>query len=177
MLLTRSLKRRIAVVAGAALGFVLLYEGTTFDSHFPARQVTSPPASSSPATTPPKVARPPEGGRIRFRATAYCKGRTTASGATVRSGIAAGDPDQLPVGSVIRVDGLGARYNGIYTIMDTGPRVQGNTIDIYMWSCHEALRFGRRRVYVTVLRHGWSPRATDAAAAATAPPPSPTASH
>jgi 3D (Asp-Asp-Asp) domain-containing protein len=173
MLLTRSLKRRIAVVAGAALGFVLLYEGTTFDSHFPTRPVTSPPA----AGTPPKVARPRAGGRIRFRATAYCKGRTTASGATVRSGIAAGDPDQLPVGSVIRVDGLGARYNGIYTIMDTGPRVQGSTIDIYMWSCHEALRFGRRRVYVTVLRHGWSPRATDAAALTTGPPSIPAASR
>jgi 3D (Asp-Asp-Asp) domain-containing protein len=177
MLLTRSLKRRIAVVAGAALGFVLLYEGTTFDSHFPALRTTSPPASPGPAATMPKAARSQERGRVRFRATAYCKGRTTTSGATVRSGIAAGDPDQLPVGSVIRVDGLGARYNGIYTIMDTGPRVQGSTIDIYMWSCHEALRFGRRRVYVTVLRHGWSPRATDAAALTTAPAPSPAASR
>ena len=63
---------------------------------------------------------------------------------TVQSGIAAADPDLLPVGSVIQVDSLGDRYNGIYTIMDTGPAVQGRQVDIYMWSCNEALAFGRR---------------------------------
>jgi hypothetical protein len=29
-----------------------------------------------------------------------------------------------------------------------------------MWSCHEALSFGRRAVQVTVLRMGWNPRAS-----------------
>jgi hypothetical protein len=29
-----------------------------------------------------------------------------------------------------------------------------------MWSCHEALKFGRKDVQVTVLRLGWDPRAT-----------------
>ncbi len=62
----------------------------------------------------------------------------------VRTGIAAADPDLLPVGSVIQVDKLAERYNGIYTIMDTGPAVQGRHIDIYMWSCNEALELGRR---------------------------------
>ena len=52
------------------------------------------------------------------------------------------------------------RYSGIYAIMDTGPAVQGRHIDIYMWSCTEALRFGRRPIHLTVLRLGWSPRAT-----------------
>ena len=79
------------------------------------------------------------------RATAYCKGTTTASGVNVRTGIAAADPDLLPVGSVIQVYRLGERYNGIYTIMDTGPAVQGRHIDIYMWSCNEALQLGRAR--------------------------------
>ena len=81
---------------------------------------------------------------LRFSATAYCKGTTTASGVNVRTGIAAADPDLLPVGSVIQVYKLGERYNGIYTIMDTGPAVQGRHIDIYMWSCNEALELGRR---------------------------------
>ncbi len=93
------------------------------------------------------TATPAPGARLRFTATAYCKGTTTASGVNVRTGIAAADPDLLPVGSVIQVDRLGERYNGIYTIMDTGPAVQGRHIDIYMWSCNEALEFGppRRR--------------------------------
>jgi 3D (Asp-Asp-Asp) domain-containing protein len=78
----------------------------------------------------------------------------------VRTGIAAADPDLLPVGSVIQVDQLDERYNGIYTIMDTGPRVQGRHIDIYMWNCNEALDLGRRAIQLVVLRLGWNPRAS-----------------
>ena len=44
--------------------------------------------------------------------------------------------------------------------MDTGPAVQGRHVDIYMWSCIEALKFGRQPIHLTVLRLGWSPRAT-----------------
>jgi hypothetical protein len=41
--------------------------------------------------------------------------------------------------------------------MDTGPAVQGRIVDLYLWSCHEALRFGRRPVQLAVLRLGWNP--------------------
>jgi hypothetical protein len=44
--------------------------------------------------------------------------------------------------------------------MDTGPSVQGRQIDIYMWSCTEALSFGRRLIHLVVLRLGWNPHAT-----------------
>ena len=44
--------------------------------------------------------------------------------------------------------------------MDTGPAVQGRLIDIYMWSCYEALDFGRMPIQLTVLRLGWNPKAT-----------------
>lgn len=44
--------------------------------------------------------------------------------------------------------------------MDTGPKVQGHKIDIYIWSCNEALQFGRRAATVVVLRLGWNPRDT-----------------
>src|SRR5690606_26970220 len=104
------------------------------------------------------VASPAPGVRLRFRATAYCKGTTTASGTAIRTGIAAADPALLPVGSVIQVESLGPRYDGIYTIMDTGPKVRGRQIDIYMWNCNEALAFGRRTLTINVLRLGWNPR-------------------
>jgi 3D (Asp-Asp-Asp) domain-containing protein len=93
-------------------------------------------------------------------ATAYCKGLVTKSGVPVQAGIAAADPALLPVGSVVEMDSPDSRYDGIYTILDTGPAVQGAEVDIYMWSCHEALRFGRKPVGLTVLRLGWNPRAT-----------------
>ena len=58
---------------------------------------------------------------------------------------------------MIQVYKLGERYNGIYTIMDTGPTVQGRHIDIYIWSCNEALQLGRRDIDINVLRLGWNP--------------------
>jgi hypothetical protein len=78
----------------------------------------------------------------------------------VRTGIAAADPTLLPVGSVVNIATGDARYNGVYTVMDTGPKVQGRVLDLYMWSCHEALKFGRKEVQVTVLRLGWDPKAS-----------------
>ena len=78
----------------------------------------------------------------------------------MRTGIAAADDSILPVGSVVNVATDNPRYNGVYTIMDTGPRVQGRLLDLYMWSCHEALAFGRKSIQVTVLRLGWNPQAS-----------------
>ena len=100
------------------------------------------------------------GSRLAFSATAYCKGIVTASGVPAQSGVAAADPQLLPVGSVIEIDSLPQKYNGIYTVMDTGPSVQGRQVDVYMWNCNEALQFGRKPIHLTVLRLGWNPRAT-----------------
>ncbi|MBI4486322.1 MAG: hypothetical protein HY655_09950, partial [Acidobacteria bacterium] len=99
-------------------GFVSLYEVTTLDSRYAARQ----------ATLRESTALPSPGARLAFTATAYCKGVTTASGAPARSGVAASDPSVLPVGSVVDIDTGDARYNGIYTVMDTGPAVQGRLL-------------------------------------------------
>jgi 3D (Asp-Asp-Asp) domain-containing protein len=152
MLLSGSLTRKLAATCGAVLGFVLLYEVTALDS-----KATAAHEVEVRETT----AWPRPGARLRFHATAYCKGTTTASGTAVRTGIAAADPLLLPVGSVIQVDSLSPRYNGIYTVMDTGPAVQGRHIDIYMWNCNEArYEFGRRNAGITVLRLGWNPRAS-----------------
>ena len=103
---------------------------------------------------------PEPGARLPFSATAYCKGTTTASGVRVRTGVAAADPQLLPVGSVVQVAVGDSKYSGVYTVMDTGPAVQGRILDLYVWSCHEALKFGRRPVNVTVLRLGWDPQAS-----------------
>ena len=151
MLLSRSLGRKIVATGTAAVAFAFLYEVTILDSRYAARQAELREATAVPFP----------GTRLRFTATAYCRGTTTASGVNVRNGIAAADPDLLPVGSVIQVERLGDRYNGIYTVMDTGPAVQGRHIDIYMWDCDEArYEFGRRSAGITVLRLGWNPRAS-----------------
>lgn len=149
-ILSRSTGRKVFATTIVSVGFVFVYEATIRDSRSATQQ-----AMASEASGPPLP-----GTKLLFQATAYCKGRTTASGVNVRSGIAASDPDLLPVGSVISVNAGDAKHNGIYTIMDTGPAVKGRTLDLYMWSCHEALAFGRKQVQVTVLRLGWNPRAS-----------------
>jgi 3D (Asp-Asp-Asp) domain-containing protein len=146
MILANSLWRKVLATVVVVAGFVWLYEVTILDSRFAARE--RPTIDPSP---------PIPGSRLLFSATAYCKGSTTASGVNVRSGIAAADPDLLPVGSVVQVDAPGTRYDGIYTVMDTGPQVQGRHLDLYMWNCNEALRFGRTAVRIAVLRLGWNP--------------------
>lgn len=151
MRISRSLRRKVLATLLGALTFFLVYEATVIDS----RTVALTDASSL---------EPSPGARMNFEATAYCKGHTTASGAAVRAGIAAADPRILPIGSVIRVDGVAEQYQGIYSVLDTGPEIKGREIDIYIWSCHEALDFGRRRVEVTVLRLGWPQSKTAPAA-------------
>ena len=144
-IISRSLWRKLLATIVAIVTFVLLYEVTTMDSRDAARQGAIDPTA------------PAAGSRLTFSATAYCKGTTTASGVGVRTGIAASDPTILPVGSVVNITTDETKYNGVYTIMDTGPKVQGRILDVYMWSCHEALAFGRKQVQITVLRLGWSP--------------------
>ena len=151
MVLSRSLTRKLAATCGAVLGFVLLYEVTALDS-----RATAAHEVEVRETT----ARPRPGARLRFHATAYCKGTTTASGTTVRTGIAAADPLLLPVGSVIQVDSLSPRYNGIYTVMDTGPAVQGREIDIYMWNCARRSTPGAGRSPSTCSVSGGNPKAS-----------------
>lgn len=172
-IISQSAWRKLTVMFIAVVGFVLVYEVTTFDSREASRLGGNPTA-------------PAAGARLQFSATAYCKGTTTASGVGVRTGIAAADPVILPVGSVVNVTTDTSKFNGVYTIMDTGPKIQGRLLDIYMWSCHEALAFGRKDIQVTVLRLGWNPSASspslidrlfrrrEAARKATPPPAPPT---
>lgn len=101
--------------------------------------------------------RPRLGTAIRFDATAYCKGETAAAGVGIRHGIAAADPTLLPLGSVVRVETPDGRYGGVWTVLDTGPEIQGRELDLYVWNCTEALAFGRQTVRVTILRLGWDP--------------------
>jgi 3D (Asp-Asp-Asp) domain-containing protein len=151
MIISGSLWRQGFVTVIAVGGFVSLYEAKTLDSEYAVRRQ----GGLREAT-----ALPSPGARLEFSATAYCKGITTSSGVPAQTGIAAADPSLLPVGSVVEIGLLESKYNGIYTVLDTGPSVQGRQVDVYIWSCNEALLFGRKPIHLRVLRLGWNPRAT-----------------
>lgn len=87
-----------------------------------------------------------------FEATAYSLRGRTATGTQTRSGIVAADPNVLPLGSVIALEA--GDYSGVYEVHDTGAKVKGNLVDVWMPTSKEARQFGRRNVKLTVLKYG-----------------------
>src|SRR5438128_2407104 len=108
---------------------------------------------SRPRTVQPGISRP-----IRLSASAYCHHGTTESGARTGRGTIAADPRVLPLGSVVKIESTERQYSGTYTVMDTGAKVKGRKVDIFVPSCAEARKFGRRVVRVRVVQRGSVPR-------------------
>lgn len=72
---------------------------------------------------------------------------TTASGEPVTPGVTvAADPDVLPLGTRIYIDGIGERV-----VQDTGGAIKGRRIDLAVESHAEAVEFGRRAAEVYIL--------------------------
>ena len=87
-----------------------------------------------------------------FVATAYSvSGETKAQTFTEEGRTVAADPSVLPIGTVIEVRNAGP-YSGQYVVQDTGQKIVGSKIDIFISRTKEAMRFGRRNVRVRVLR-------------------------
>ncbi|HXG91438.1 MAG TPA: 3D domain-containing protein [Blastocatellia bacterium] len=84
-----------------------------------------------------------------FHATAYCLKGRTASGEYVRPGVIAADPRVLPLGTVVHI--RAGRFTGTYTVFDTGARIKGRVVDVYVPSRRDAVEFGRRQVKIKVL--------------------------
>ena len=100
--------RKVLATAVAAIVLAFLFDVTVFDSRTVAKL----------AELRSSVSKPEAGSKLRFTATFYCKGTTTASGADVKNGMAAADPDLLPIGSVIRIESLGESGAWYFTASD-----------------------------------------------------------
>jgi 3D (Asp-Asp-Asp) domain-containing protein len=94
-----------------------------------------------------------------FRATAYALYGRTRSGAYVRRGVVAADPRVLPLGSIVQINA--GKYSGVYTVHDTGKRIKGNIVDLWVPSTREARQFGRRKIKLHVLRFGTKGKASN----------------
>lgn len=86
---------------------------------------------------------------LEFNATAYCLPGYTATGIVAHRGTIAADPLILPLGSVVHL--RAGDYSGTYLVLDTGAKIKGRKIDIYMPDRREAINFGRRAVRLKVL--------------------------
>ena len=171
---------RMQKIDFAAKAFILLVAtflcvslcplSTSDEKGLQGRQVSSgdiflPSSTRSAQINKRDMCEQPSRGRVvrthNMEATAYTHtGNNTASGAYPRANhTVAADPDVLPIGTMVLIDGKGP-----YRVEDAGLRcgtmgpngyylhVQGNRIDIFMDTRAECLEFGRRQVRVEVLR-------------------------
>lgn len=93
-----------------------------------------------------------------YQATAYAVSGITASGEWTHRHVVAADPDILPIGSRIKIKHA-RRYSGEYVVADTGAKIIGRKLDIYMPSKAECMKFGSRRVRIQVIQLGDGTRA------------------
>src|SRR5436309_13724854 len=94
-----------------------------------------------------------------YVATAYAQQGVTASGEYTHTHVVAADPELLPLGTRIKVTRAG-RYSGEYVVADTGSKIEGRKLDIYLPSEAACMKFGKRRVKVKVLQLGDGTQAT-----------------
>ena len=89
-----------------------------------------------------------------FVATAYCnhpicinvkkyRDGLTSTGTIARVGIVAVDPSIIPLGRDIYIEGL-----GWFRTEDTGGKIKGKKIDIFLGDIEKAKEFGRKKVIV-----------------------------
>ncbi|WP_216831186.1 G5 and 3D domain-containing protein [Alkalihalobacterium elongatum] len=97
----------------------------------------------------------PSGKTMTVTATAYtanCNGCSgiTATGINLKNNrnmkVIAVDPNVIPLGSRVHVEGYGTAIAG-----DTGGAIRGNKIDVHVPTKNEAYRWGNRTVKITIL--------------------------
>lgn len=118
---------------------------------------TAAPKAAAPKTASVAASAPaePAGRTLIVSATAYtasCTGCSgiTATGINLKANpglkVIAVDPNVIPLGSKVYVEGYGYAVAG-----DTGGAIKGNKIDLFMAKQSSAIAFGRQQVKVTVL--------------------------
>ncbi|HEX4468724.1 MAG TPA: 3D domain-containing protein [Gemmatimonadaceae bacterium] len=75
--------------------------------------------------------------------TAYCLSGTTRRGRYVRPGIVAADRGLFPLSRYIELY-AGEKYLGRFLIDDTGGKIRGAHIDVWVPTCRQATLFGRQ---------------------------------
>lgn len=105
-----------------------------------------PPPSPSPQRT-----KEPE--MLKMKAVAYCyTGNRTYTGTWPQEGrTIAVDPEVIPLGSKVYVSCESwPEINGEYVAEDTGGKIKGNIIDIYMDNYSDCIKFGKRTVIIKI---------------------------
>jgi 3D (Asp-Asp-Asp) domain-containing protein len=87
---------------------------------------------------------PQYGDPVPVLLTSYCLRGTTRRGRYVRPGIIAADPRFFPMARYVELY-VGRKYYGRFLVDDTGRKIKGNHIDVWLPSCSDARKFGVKR--------------------------------
>jgi 3D (Asp-Asp-Asp) domain-containing protein len=87
---------------------------------------------------------PRYGDPVPVMLTSYCLSGTTRRGRYVRPGIVAADPKYFPLSRYIELY-VGKKYYGRFLVDDTGRKIRGAHLDVWLASCADAKRFGIKR--------------------------------
>lgn len=144
--------------AANGLSSNMIYPGeqlSTNGSAAPAKAAAPAQASTQAAAEPAQQSSAPQGKTLSVTATAYtadCAGCSgiTATGIDLRNApnkkVIAVDPNVIPLGSRVYVEGYGEAIAG-----DTGGAIKGNKIDLHVPNNDAAYSWGVRTVNVTIL--------------------------
>jgi len=80
-----------------------------------------------------------------FELTFYCDSKPgiTRSGCPVRTGSVASDPNVIPMGTRIRFIGFPSPIPERGMVDDTGGKVKGNILDVFLWRYEDCVQLGR----------------------------------
>jgi 3D (Asp-Asp-Asp) domain-containing protein len=96
------------------------------------------------------VKRAGTGEQVAVQITYYCLKGTTRTDNPVREGIVAADPRVFPLRRHVDIHVPG-EHLGRYLVDDTGKAIKGNILDIWVPSCAQARRLGRRHGTATLV--------------------------
>lgn len=116
-------------------------------------QTASSDQQESPSVEPAAVESSDAGSWMTFESTAYSYNEPglstkTASGVNLLQNprVVAVDPRQIPLGSLVEVEGM-----GVYLAADTGGAIKGKIIDVHFSDLSQVRKWGRRNVRIRVL--------------------------
>jgi 3D (Asp-Asp-Asp) domain-containing protein len=158
--LKRSALVSVAVALVAALAVAAVARGRREQSRLSPAVVVAPYRLAPMTVTAdePRARRRPferarNGEPVRVLMTAYCLRGTTRRGRYVREGIVAADPRVFPLSRYLELY-VGDEYLGRYLVDDTGKKIKGTHLDLWMASCADARVWGARWGTAVLLPRG-----------------------
>ena len=76
----------------------------------------------------------------------------TASGTIATQGRTIAIDQRFPFGTLVKIEG----FNEVFRVEDRGSKIKGNRIDIYFENVEDAIKFGKqkRKIYIIKLGKG-----------------------